>query len=147
MQDDIRQLIRDVLAEDLSRQGLRHGANADTTPRRQIREEFVSIANDEDLRAFAARVFELARDGRTIQEFRNGQLVFRLDRSAGSPRTGTRASSQGRACETVRFERGLVTERQISPLDKGSTIQVGKRVRFTPLALDEIRRRKIHVQR
>jgi len=43
---------------------------------------------------------------------------------------------------------GLVTEREIQTLPAGtSAVQAGKRVRFTPLAADALRRRGIAIRR
>ena len=50
--------------------------------------------------------------------------------------------------EKVFRERGLVTEKDIAKLPAGLTaIEAGKRVRFTPLARDELRRRGIKIER
>ncbi|MBL4769056.1 MAG: hypothetical protein JKY94_15320, partial [Rhodobacteraceae bacterium] len=48
----------------------------------------------------------------------------------------------------VRFERGLVSERDVASLPQDMRrVDVGKTVRFTPLARDELRRRNIKVER
>ncbi|MCB1757163.1 MAG: hypothetical protein KDJ38_16695 [Gammaproteobacteria bacterium] len=145
--NDIRELIRSVLVEELGRLGPGSGANADTAPVKQIREEHVSINSDQDLMDFALRILELSRDGKAVQELRDGDWVFRLDRTSAPRPVSPASRPAGASSERTRFERGLISERQISALASGSTLQVGKSVRFTPLALDEIRRRKIHLER
>lgn len=153
--DDIRHLIREVLAEELKGMGAdRHGANADTSPRPQVREERVAMHSDADLRRFALRMIELAADGRSVQEIKAGRWVFRLDGGAGAATGAGRVMEPGSghavgtaAPEVLEFDRGLVTERQIAGLSQGARLRIGKRVRFTPLAGDEIRRKGIHVER
>ena len=49
--------------------------------------------------------------------------------------------------QSVDFEKGLVSERQIAVLPEGALVEAGPRVRFTPLALDEINRRGIRLKR
>ena len=152
--DDIRHLIREVLAEELKGMGAgRHGANADTSPRPQVREERVAMHTDADLQRFALRMIELAADGRSVQEIKAGRWVFRLD-GGGGPAVSGAVTDPGAghavgtaAPEVLEFDRGLVTERQIAGLSQGAQLRIGKRVRFTPLARDEIRRRGIHVER
>jgi hypothetical protein len=48
----------------------------------------------------------------------------------------------------VHFEKGLISERDIAKLPAGlASVQVSKRVRFTPLAQDELRRRGVKIER
>jgi hypothetical protein len=146
---DIRSLIREVLAEEL--QGMRGGeagAHADTAPKPQVREERVAIASDADLNRFVLRVLELAQDGRSVQEIKAGRWAFRLQGGGGSrPGPAAEHTIGSAPAETVEFDRGLVSERQLAGLSKNARIRAGKRVRFTPLAQDEIRRKGIHVER
>lgn len=127
------------------------GAHADTSPRPQVREEMVSIANDADLNRFALRVLELARDGKSVQEIRNGRWKFRLQQASTAPATQITAPGPGpgvpASSASVEFDRGLVSERQVSALSEDSLVRAGKRVRFTPLAQDELRRKRIRVER
>lgn len=153
--DDIRHLVREVLVDELERMGAdRRGADADTSPHPQIRVERIAMRTDADLRRFALRMFELAADGRSVQEIKAGRWVFRLDGGAGvaagagsvmEPGSGHALGSA--APEVLKFDRGLVTERQVDGLSHGSQLRIGRHVRFTPLARDEIRRKGIHVER
>ena len=149
MRDEIRAMVREVLQEEL--QGLRGegGAHADTSPRPQVREEAVSLTNDAELNAFVHRILELARDGKSVREIAAGRWRFRLHANGGAataPRPPAAPGSPPTPASVV-FDRGLVSERQVAQVPAGSAIQVGKRVRFTPLARDEIRRKGIQVER
>ncbi len=144
----IRTMVRDVLTEELGslrRAGL--FGPAGTSPRRQVREEMVSIRSDAELAAFVARLLDLLKDGRSREEIEQGHWVFRLgDPAAGRPLSGAlehRGSSVSTAAPSAAFariERGVVSERQIEGLPAGTTcLVVGKSVRLTPLAMDRLR--------
>lgn len=154
--DMIRAMVRDVLAEEignLRRAGLvapEHGA-----PRRQVREEIVSIRCDADLRAFVARLLEILKNGRSREEIEEGRWVFRL----GSPaeggslsgmveHRGAPLSAAAPPAAFARIESGVVSERQIEGLPPGTTcLVVSKAVRITPLAVDRLRMLGIAVKR
>lgn len=146
---DLRGLIREVLAEELAR--MRPG-EGDT----RIREEVVTLRSNADLQAFVQRIVALAQDGRARTEIEAGRHVFRLAPGVGSA-AGTPAPMAAHEPAapaptapppTVRFERGLVSERDIAALpDEQRSIRVGRSVRFTPLARDELRRRNIRIER
>lgn len=148
MRDEIRAMVREVLQEEL--QGLRGegGAHADTSPRPQVREEAVSLTSDAELNAFVHRILELARDGKSVREIKAGRWRFRLHANGGAaaPRPPAAPGSPPTPA-SIAFDRGLVSERQIAQVPAGSAIRAGKRVRFTPLARDEIRRKGIRVER
>lgn len=147
--DSIRSLIREVLAEELSALRSDVGANAQTKPRPQIREERIAINSDAELMDFVHRVLEIAKDGRARSEIETGRWLFRLSRGGVTTYADTSVgSSAASANDTARFDRGLISERQIDTL--GANIKylvIGKRVRFTPLARDVIRRRGIVIER
>jgi hypothetical protein len=151
MQNDIRYLVREILAEELKAlkgAGGASGAYADTAPKPQVREESVEIASSRDLQRFALRMLDLAKDSRAAAEIRNGRWRFHL--SASAPGTAGRATASGSdsaPSQAVNFEKGLVSERQIAALPEGALVEAGPRVRFTPLALDEINRRGIRLKR
>jgi len=70
--DVIREMVRDVLAEEignLRRAGQIHAEQG--VPRRQVREETVSIRSDADLHAFVARLLE-----QTPEPSLNHTLIF-----------------------------------------------------------------------
>ena len=146
--DKIREMVRDVLAEEignLRRAGLIRPEQG--VPRRQVREEVVSIRSDADLRAFVARLLDILKDGRSREEIEQGRWVFRLGSPAAGGRSLTCSNSAGRRCLRLRrlrrlrgSRRGVVSERQIEGLAPGTTcLIVGKSVRLTPLALDRLR--------
>ena len=144
-------MVRDVLAEEIG--NLRRAGqirDEEGAPRRQIREEAVSIRSDADLRAFVARLLEILKDGRSRQEIEQGRWVFRLGAaSAGtSEQRGPPASAAAPASSTATIEIGVVSERQIEGLAPGITsLIVGKSVRLTPLALDRLRMLGISLKR
>ena len=157
----VAELVREVLAEELARL------------RRETREEWVRIADDADLAAFARRVLAMGEDPGVRDAFEGGSLVFRLDagagrggakggreraaRAAGAPppraargggedegRGGSRAGEAG--VET--FEGGLLSERKVSRLPRGTArLRLGRTVSITPLARDRLRRLGITIER
>lgn len=147
--DSIRSLIREVLAEELTALRSDVGAYAQTKPRPQIREEQVAINSDADLMDFVHRLLEIAKDGRARSEIESGRWLFRLSGGRGgcfedsAPRSSAAALN-----DTARFDRGLISERQVDTLCANiKYLVIGKRVRFTPLARDIIRRRGIVIER
>ena len=142
--DELRAVIRELLVAELKAIGhdLPGGSAAPTT---QVREESIAIRSDADLQALVHRVLELAKDPETRAELEAGRHRFRL--AGASPSAGSIGASGG-TVPGERIERGLVTERLIAKLPEGlSVLQVGKTVRFTPLAKDELRRRGIAIER
>lgn len=148
---EMRALIREVLAEELAK--LRDGDAPAARP--QVREEVVDLRSSADLQAFVQRIMALAQDGGARAEIEAGRHVFRLGASAS---TGARPAptdpyqprspAPTAAPSPVRFERGLISERDIAALPDGQrSIQIAKTVRFTPLARDELRRRGIKIER
>jgi hypothetical protein len=150
MHSDIRYLVREILSEELKALNGASGAHADTTPKPQVREETVEIAGSHDLQAFAIRILDLAKDSHAATEIRKGRWRFHLAASTPAPkdRMTTSGGNAGSApSQSVDFEKGLVSERQIAALPDGALVEAGPRVCFTPLALDEIRRRGIRLKR
>lgn len=146
--DSIRSLIREVLAEELSALRADVGAYAQTKPRPQIREEQVALDSDAELMDFVHRLLEIAKDGRARSEIEAGRWVFRLSGGSGVSSAVNAAAPSPSINDTARFDRGLISERQVDTL--GANIKyliIGKRVRFTPLARDVIRRRGIAIER
>lgn len=131
----LRLVIRELLAQELAvlREGKKQ-ARPQNSP--EIKEENVTVASTEELTAFAQRICALAQDEQKRKDIEAGRWVFHPC-SAGKTKGDKR----------VRFEKGVVGERQIASLAEGSCIWAGKQVCFTPLALDEIRRRRIRIER
>ena len=144
MQDDFRTVIRELLAEELAKvRGEMAKGSAATT---DVRDEEISIATDAELDAFVKRLLALAKDDRERAEIETGRHRFRLRHGAKSDPSTTTGRPQATAA--VCFDAGLVTERDIAKLPIGLTnVQAGKRVRFTPLARDELRRRGVNIER
>ena len=154
-------LIREVLAEELAR--LRAG----------VREERVRIGDDADLAAFARRVLAIADDRAAREALENGEFVFRLDSGAGSAQAGpgphdtgggrvrrgregaaftassaSAESAHGGAGHTEVIDRGLLSERHVDRLPRGTArVRLGRDVKLTPLARDRLRRRGIAIER
>lgn len=149
--DAIREMVRDLLAEEignLRRKG--HFRPEHDVPRRQVREETVSIRSNVDLREFVARLLEIVKDGRSREEIEQGRWVFRLGAASvgTSEQRGAPSSAAAPAPSTVKIETGVVSERCIESLAAGTTsLIVGKSVRLTPLALDRLRMRGISLKR
>lgn len=145
MSAELRALIRDVLREELASAGGRAGAP-------QARHETVAISSDADLAAFVRRILALGADSRARAEIEGGRHVFHLAR--GGPAAGVggneaheRALPRAGAAP-VTCERGLVGEREVRNLPEGTGIlRIGRTVRLTPLAQDELRRRRIRIER
>ena len=142
----VAELIREVLAEELAR--LRAG----------VREEWVRIAGDADLAAFATRVLAMADDREAREALASGRLVFRLDASAEGAVSGAgrRGAGRGRvqggredaAGGTEVVEHGLLSERHVDRLPRGTArVRLGRGVKLTPLARDRLRRRGIAIER
>lgn len=152
--DSLRQMVREVLAEEIARarrDGLvpRNGTSA--PPRPKVREEHVTIRSDADLAAFVQRLAKILADGRSREEIEQGRWVFRLGEGGSVRLPAAQVSLPSPAAPVVtaaRIERGIVSERQIEALPSGtSRLQVGRAVRFTPLARDRLRARGIEIER
>jgi hypothetical protein len=154
--DELRQIVRDVLAEEIARVRRERGG-ASEAPRPRTREEVVSIRSDMELGAFVRRLAEILKDGRSREEIEQGRWVFRLapgsamaQSAPALPHHGAGALPPPAAPATVsaKIDRGIVSERQIEALPDGtSRLLVGRSVRFTPLARDRMRFRGIEIER
>lgn len=136
----LRTMIREILTEEL-------GKLQPTKP--QIREEIISIKNNAELSSFVHRILELTQDGRIRADLASGQHVFKLTTEMLSPfQARPVATRPGSATETVFFETGLITEKDVARLPPNLTsLSIGKTINFTPLARDELRRKDIKIER
>jgi len=140
--DNVRKLIREVLAEELRR------VKTDAKAAPGGHEETVSLTSDADLSAFVAKLMKLAGDAKARRDIEQGRLVFRLASKDEPALTPTTAPASTGAGDTVRMERGMVSERQVDALPGGTRLlQAGKDVKFTPLARDRLRQRGIKIER
>ncbi|GGE78623.1 hypothetical protein H1W37_01540 [Stappia taiwanensis] len=145
--DDLRQVLRELLREELGR------VRADLAPAAapQVTQEAVAIRSSADLNAFALRVLEMAQDGARRADILAGRHRFRLAEDGAPVRIEAHqpaAPPPQAAPRQVRFERGMISERDIAGLPDGTTsVLADKSVRLTPLARDELRRRGIRLER
>jgi hypothetical protein len=139
---ELRHLIREILTEEL-------GKLPNAQPGAQATEELVMIKSNADLATFVRRLMGAAQDGRLRADIEAGRHVFRLaDDGVQHIQAHHPSGPNPSARPAVRFERGLVSERDVASLPRDALrIDVGKTVRFTPLARDELRRRGIKVER
>ena len=141
--EDLRGVIRELLAEELAKLRAEAATHAGARPPPPPREEQVSIRSDAELAAFVKRLATSMKDADTRAEIESGRRVFRLAHGAPAPPPASTA-----AASAARFERGLVSEREVQSLPAGTTeLHAGKRVRFTPLAKDLLRARGIVIRR
>jgi hypothetical protein len=139
--DDIRKMVRQVLREELAQ--IRSARNT------AVEEELVTIGNDTELNAFVQRVLKLADDTSGKANIAAGRHVFKLRQTnpAGHSNTSPTVSTKTSAAR-VRFSKSMLTERDVAGFPEGTVaIMTDKKVRLTPLARDEIRRRKIQIEK
>lgn len=140
---DMRSIIREILLEELS--------NYVDTPANESRTEHVSINSSSDLNAFALQVLDISQTRDLKNDLQSGKIQFILDRGQDTrgdvSKTSARPQQLGNS-DPVHFQKGLVTEKDISRLAVNITrINASKTVFFTPLAKDEIRRRGLKIER
>ena len=146
MAEDIRQMIRSILVEELASLNMNQSVDSKPPPREQI----VSISSDRELTEFAHRLLDMARDSRTRADIESGRLVFRLKQgSASSPSSYiSRPASGSMRGSLQQFEKGLITEKQILSMPEHvKVIKIGKSVRLTPLANDAVRQAGIKIEK
>lgn len=152
---DLRSLIREVLTEELA--SLRAAAK----PQKQIMQETVSLKSDSDLNAFVRRILELGQDTKKRSDILAGRYIFQLGYTGSptpyvaqpAPQAALFHSSGymqpvSPAPTRAEFSKGMITERDVANLPQGTlAIAIGKSVRITPLARDELRRQNITIER
>lgn len=146
MVQDLRQIIRGILIEELADYNVNSAGHREP----EVRQEFVSIQSDRDLASFAERLVRMAGDSRSRDDIESGRLVFRLgssDRNEISLEryADNRLQAAGR---TENFSRGLITESQVYRLPADvKVVNLGKNAVLTPLAKDAIRQVGIKIER
>ncbi len=139
---ELRDMIRQILLEELSRRDNRIGPST---------EEMVSIGSSADLNAFALRLLKNSHLEQLRDRIKSGRHRFVLAPQhtghvpvhAHKPHT-----PPPHAATEAQFRRGLITEREITNLAAGTrTLVVDKSVRLTPLARDELTSRGITLER
>ena len=146
MAEDIRQMIRSILVEEIASLDMNQSIDTKPPPREQI----VSISSDRELTEFVHRLLDMARDSRTRADIEAGRLVFCLKQSSASSPPGytSRSASGSTSGSLKQFEKGLITEKQILSMPEHvKVIKIGKSVRLTPLANDAVRQAGIKIEK
>jgi hypothetical protein len=131
--DDLRQVVREVLAEVLP--GLAKGTGAQAWT--------VRLSTDAELHDFVLRVLRLADNPRVRGDLISGRTRFRLTpRSEDETPPAVPGVNQGAVTERAvhRVDKGAVTERAVAAAAKaGAAMVLGPRAVLTPLARDKAR--------
>lgn len=134
--DALQALVRELVADALADRG---------AP--------VTITNDAELNAFAARCLELFASPERREAFRAGKLRFRLAPAGGASRradSGAVEPPVRTASHSAEFrvEAGALTERAVLlAAADGQSVVLGRRAVATPLALDKARSLGVAVRR
>ena len=140
---DLRATIREMLEAELA--SMKSSSSA-----ANVKQEFVTINTDDQLANFVVKVIKLSEDPSSKNQLLEGQHLFKLDTQAAQTQTAavTKQAAPPEASQAIEIESGLVTEKDVNklPVDL-NLITVGNSVRFTPLASDELRRRRIKIER
>jgi len=141
--DAVRSLIREVLAEELGRLA------AERTPPATPSEEIVLVNTNAELNALVQHIIEISRDETMREKITRGDHLFLLGNSPESGQKSEPVTASAQISEgVVQIEEGFLSERRVETLPPGTrVVMVRQRVRFTPLARDRLRQRKIAVER
>ena len=142
--EDLRSLVRELLSEELNKVNKKNGDSIN-----DLREEKVVIDNSKHLNSFVRRILDLSKDRKIVTEIMEGKYIFKL---SNDHQRFTNTSDIGNTINnsngSINFLKGLITERDIMSVGENvSTITIGKYVRITPLAMDEIKKRSIKIER
>ena len=146
MAEDIRQMIRSILAEEIASLNMNQSEATKPPPREQT----VSISSDRELAEFAHLLLDMARDSRTRADIESGRLLFRLKRNSlpGPSSYLSRSASDSAHGSSQHFEKGLITEKRILSMPEHvKVIRIGQSVRLTPLANDALRQAGIKIEK
>lgn len=147
----VRSIIREVLAEELKRIGQERAGTGQTcniAPTKEV----VTVNSDADLQSLVQHILKISHDKTMSDRIARGDHVFIL---ANSPEhlsniLNSRAVSEPSEPQTVTVEiaDGYLSERRVDSLPEGTrVVRLAPGVRFTPLARDRLRQRKIAVER
>ena len=142
--EDLRSLVRELLSEELNKVNKK---NSDSI--NDLREEKVVIDNSKHLNSFVRRILDLSKDRKIVTEIMEGKYIFKLSNDHQRFNdTSNIGNTINNAARSINFLKGLITERDIMSVGENvSTITIGKFVRITPLAMDEIKKRSIKIER
>lgn len=157
---EFRDLIREILAQEL-------GA---LLPSAAVQTERVRIESSEDLMVFAKQLLARSNDGAFRAAFESGRYQFKLQGqtqaapriepvqptapparavpSQAAPAAANYSLVASAPVKPVTFEKSIITERDVATVGADQhRIRIGKLSRLTPLAADELKRRKITIER
>ena len=142
--EDLRSLVRELLSEELKKVNKK---NSDSI--NDLREEKVVIDNSKHLNSFVRRILDLSKDRKIVTEIMEGKYIFKLSSDHQKfTNTSDIGNTINNSAGSINFLKGLITERDIMSVGENvSTITIGKFVRITPLAMDEIKKRSIKIER
>lgn len=142
--EDLRSLVRELLSEELNKVNKK---NSDSI--NDLREEKVVIDNSKHLNSFVRRILDLSKDRKIVTEIMEGKYIFKLSNDHQRfTNTSDIGDTINNSARSINFLKGLITERDIMSVGENvSTITIGKFVRITPLAMDEIKKRSIKIER
>ena len=142
--EDLRSLVRELLSEELNKVNKK---NSDSI--NDLREEKVVIDNSKHLNSFVRRILDLSKDRKIVTEIMEGKYIFKLcNDHQRFTNTSDIGNTINNSAGSINFLKGLITERDIMSVGENvSTITIGKFVRITPLAMDEIKKRSIKIER
>ena len=142
--EDLRSLVRELLSEELNKVNKK---NSDSI--NDLREEKVVIDNSKHLNSFVRRILDLSKDRKIVTEIMEGKYIFKLSNDHQRfTNTSDIGDTINNSAGSINFLKGLITERDIMSVGENvSTITIGKFVRITPLAMDEIKKRSIKIER
>ena len=142
--EDLRSLVRKLLSEELNKV---YKKNSDSI--NDLREEKVVIDNSKHLNSFVRRILDLSKDRKIVTEIMEGKYIFKLSNDHQRfTNTSDIGNTINNSAGSINFLKGLITERDIMSVGENvSTITIGKFVRITPLAMDEIKKRSIKIER
>ena len=142
--EDLRSLVRELLSEELNKVNKK---NSDSI--NDLREEKVVIDNSKHLNNFVRRILDLSKDRKIVTEIMEGKYIFKLSNDHQRfTITSDIGNTINNSARSINFLKGLITERDIMSVGENvSTITIGKFVRITPLAMDEIKKRSIKIER
>ena len=143
--ENLRYLIREVLKEELDK--LKEKTKSKNSP---VKEEEVIIQSSLDLNNFAKRIMKMSQDPKINSELRTGKHIFRLSNNNQQPLVEAHQpiSKMSRDDHNIIFEGGIITLRDVETLTKNTkVVTVSNSTHCTPLALDEMKRRNIKIER
>ena len=142
--EDLRSLVRELLSEELKKVNKKNGDSIN-----DLREEKVVIDNSKHLNSFVRRILDLSKDRKIVTEIMEGKYIFKLSNDHQRfTITSDIGNTINNSARSINFLKGLITERDIMSVGENvSTITIGKFVRITPLAMDEIKKRSIKIER